>query len=533
MKRFAWTIAALVIFVGLLVWTLTKERGRVPEKEEVFRGEIASADDLTGIEVVKFETQPVDEEPSEEDEDEDEGEAEDEAEAKDEDKAKDKHKDKDPNKRVETKRIAMQKRGDEWYLTKPFEGLIDPDTAKSMVKAIVELKPSVNKDVNPSGKEFELDNPTLEVTASLQSGKQIKITVGVDTPVGAKLFAKISDREGLFLLPSMFKTDLDKEPDKLRDKKLARFEKDDVTRVTFVNQNGTVTAEREKKDKDKDNWNITRPARYKGDEWSITSAFGKAGEVEAKEFADKPKDLKKFGLDKPRAQCKIELKDGKVIEVAIGKQIKKKVKASEYSDTEEEKELVWAMRKGRPEVLLVETTLFDDLNKNLMALRDKHILDIERDQVMAVKVARRKGLTFAVTRAGDDWMIQTPQTGKANKTKVDDILWDLTDLEAKEYLAKAPDMKAIGLAVPSTVITLKLSGDKSIKIKFGDEVKEGAETSYYCQTSESKQVYKVGDLALKDLPEDIEALKEGAPDSFSDTDDLTFGSDFGEEPEGF
>lgn len=517
MRKFATTIVAVVIFAGLLAWTLTKERGRVPDKEEVFRGEIARADDLTKIEIVKYErtlasaaesTNKENAPGGAEEASNDEGQP-----PESPVSANAEAKSAAPREVVKTTRVVLEKRDDDWYALEPFQGLVDPDTAKAMVKAIVELKPGVRKDADVTAKEFALDKPTLEVTGYLKGGRQVKITLGADTPMGAKVFAKISDKEGLFLVPASFKTDMDKKPETLRDKKLARFDRDKVVRVTFTNQKGTVVAQKQGDSKTKSTWRIISPGEYKADEWAITSGINKVTDSEAKEFAPNPNDLKAYGLDRPRAQIKVELKDGKVFEVVVGNQIRKKVKVSEYSTTEEEKDLVYAMRLGRPEVLLVESTLFDDLNKDLFALRDKHILDLKRDDVLSFKVERAKGLSFSVMRTGDTWTLQTPEAAKANKNKVDDILWDLTDLQAKEYVEGQLDMKQIGLAVPSTVITLRLRGGKTVTVKFGDEVKAGSDTLYYCQTSDSQQVYKVGDLVMKDLPQKVEDIKEGATGS--------------------
>jgi len=542
MRKFAGTIIAFIVLAGLLVWMGTRERGRVADKEEVFRSDIRQADDLVKLEVVKYDVpanidtdddeqadadadgleQDADETDGPDDADSDEGaKADDAADGKDEGAQKEKA---DPNKRVEARRFAVERRDDEWYVTAPFEGLVDPDTAEAMMKTFVELKPSHRADADASAKEYGLDNPTMKVTGALSNGKQIEIVLGEDTPVGAKVYARISDKHGLYLVPSLFRTDMDKEPDKIRDKKLARFEKEDVRQVTFTNESGTILARKQTRGEDV-TWTLTSGGEYEGDEWSITSAFGRIADVEAKLFADKPGDLKAYGLDKPRAQCQLQLKDGKSFEVLVGKQITRSIKTSEYGEAEEEKELVYVMRKGRPEVLLVESSLFDDLNKDLMALRDKRIMDFARDDVRTVKVTSKDGLDFTVIRAGDDWKLQKPEVADAQKSKIDNILWTLSDLEAKEYLGAGLDLKKVGLAVPQVVVTLELTKKRTIKVKLGDKVeKDGVET-YYCQTSEGKQAYKVGSLLMQDLPLKIEDIKQADE---TDSTTLDGGADLGE-----
>lgn len=501
MKKSVFTLAAFVVFVGLLVWVLTNERGRVAEKEEVFRGEIARAEDVSKIEVITYEVVPAPVTPS-------------------------------PAENAEAgpvgtvaenaiagtaagtvtreNRLIIERRGDEWYLTQPVQGLVDPETATAMVKSIVELKPGVRENIQPNAKEFGLDTPNMAVVAYLMSGKQVKITLGADTPVGSKIFATISDKKGLYLVPTAFKTDMDKKPETLRDKKLARFEREKVTKVTFTNEKGTVEAVKEKDIKGKAQWKIVKPGSYKGDEISITSSFGKVADVEAKEYAPNPNDLKAYGLDKPRAQCRIETEDGKTVEILVGAQTQAQVKATEYADTMETKDLVYAMRKGRPEVLMVESTLFSDLDKDLMALRDKRILDLARDDVLSIKVERRQGVGFSVLRAGDEWKLQTPEVSPADKYKVEDLIGDLVDMEAREYLDKAPDQRAVGLAAPQAAITLSLRGGKTLTLKFGDEVSGVAEKLMYCQLSTGTQMYKVTDQVLRALPLKIDDIKQGA-----------------------
>lgn len=504
MRKFGWTIAAFVVFVGLFAWVMTKERGRVPEKEEVLSRLITNEADVSKIEVVKYEaappTTPADNPAAENAEA---GPTTGTPEAENAVGAG------TAQPGVKTTRMSLERHGDEWWLAEPLKGLVDPETAKTMVKAIVEMKPGVGKNVKLI-KEFGLSSPTMEVTVSLKSGKKVAIKLGADTPVGSKIYATISDLPGVYYIPSSFRSDLSKDAASLRDKKLARFEKDKVTGVTFTNEKGTFVLEKQGEEKQKAVWRISQPGSYKGDEWSITSAFGKVADVEAKGFGDQPNNLSLYGLDKPRAQCKLQLKDGKTIEVLVGAQTRQKVKVSDYGDTMEDKDLVYAMRKGRPEVLLVETTLFDDLNKDLMALRDKHVLSIAAADVTSMKVERREGFGFSVLRAGEDWKMQSPQTGPADKMKVEDILGSAIDMEAIEFLAKAPDLRQVGLAAPSTAVTLRLKNGKSVTLKFGDTLQVGPETQYYCQTSDSDQVYKVGDMFLRGLPSKVDELKQGA-----------------------
>jgi hypothetical protein len=100
--------------------------------------------------------------------------------------------------------------------------------------------------------------------------------------------------------------------------------------------------------------------------------------------------------------------------------------------------------------------------------------------------------------------VDEPQPGKAKQTKVDDILWDLEDLETSEFIEKPGDLKQYGLAVPHTVITLGLASGETIKVLFGDKVETAR---YYCKTSASDTIYVVSDLLINALPEKVDDIK--------------------------
>ncbi|MCX7598594.1 MAG: DUF4340 domain-containing protein, partial [Armatimonadetes bacterium] len=187
----------------------------------------------------------------------------------------------------------------------------------------------------------------------------------------------------------------------------------------------------------------------------------------------------------------------------LGNKVKKTV-PKQYGEGTEEQEVVYAMTEGRPELLLVEASLFTDLDKDLMGLRDKHVVAVDRAKIVGISVQRRKGLNFSLAKRADVWYLDTPQPGKAKQTKVDDILWDIEDMETSEFIEKPADLKQYGLAVPDTVVTLRTSDNKTIRLSFGYKTKENR---YYLKTDQSDTVYVVSDLLLSALPNKVEDIK--------------------------
>lgn len=459
MQRYRYTIAALLVFAVLLAWVLTQERGRVPEKGEVFRLQISEID--------RLEVEQDD------------------------------------------KKIALEKRGEDWYLVEPVQGLADKDTVEPMVKAVAELKTDVREDADLTAPEYGLQAPVMMVVFTGLRNKSTTIKLGAETPVGGKLFATISGRAHLHLVPTMFKSQLDKEFEDLREKSLAPgLKADDVQKVTITRGEQTIVAQKTKND-DKDLWRLREPLDTKADRWAVQSVVDAIKNAEARDFAQLPEDMNEFGLDEPQALVTLKLKDSKTIAVSLGREVTKEVKKT-FSEETETKDLVYVQTEGRPEILLVESDLVAKVSKKVLELRDKHILELARAEVIGIKVQRKRGLSFEAHKVGDEWTLRVPAGVEPDQTKIDDILFDLEDMEATKFIEQpADDLGEYGLEVPHTVISLTLHGQtRPLKISFGDRVKGSSD--YYCLTSQSYQAYQLSDMVLSGLPEDVEQLKDGA-----------------------
>ena len=118
MKRHARSIAAALAFIALLVYVAVFERGRVPEKDELFGLEVAQA---TALEVAGDGVE-----------------------------------------------FAIEKRGSKWYVVKPFAGLADTENAERRVQSIAHLKPTGTRSgVNLEDDAFGLTQPRLTATLTL------------------------------------------------------------------------------------------------------------------------------------------------------------------------------------------------------------------------------------------------------------------------------------------------------------------------------------------------------------------------------
>ncbi len=457
MKRYQFTLAALLIFAILLAWVLTQERGRVPEKGEIFR--------LPPEQISKLEISHDDQQ------------------------------------------LVLERDGKQWYLTKPTRGLADNEKVSSMLKSLVQVKPGKREGFDLTNPDYGLDRPVLTVTFHTRSGQATTIKLGAKTGTGADHFATITGRPELYLISTSFKTALEKSADDLRDKKLVHLKKDDVRKLKIERPETTIIAERINAG-DTHKWQLHQPVEAAADRFAVEDVVDDIIRAKAADFANRPQDLSSIGLDKPQAIVSLTMKDGQEQTFRIGKQIEKEV-PKEYGEGTEQKRVVYVDVEQRPQLLLVAASLLDQVSKSAFDLRDKTILDFAKEKVLEVKVQSKQKLNFTANKNEDgEWFLTAPAGMQAQADRIDNILWDLDSLRATAFEKELPeqgDLMEYGLAVPHTVITLKIAGrSKPIKIRLGKKAQPGAR---YCQTSESEQVYQINaTVLLNDLPADLEAL---------------------------
>ena len=455
MKRYGRALFAGIVCLLLLGWVLTQERGRAPQPGEAFG---LDAKQATGLQV-----------------------------------------------KTATTQLTLQKVGDQWTLVEPLKGWADRDPVERMVKAMAELKPSGSrKDINLSDPKFGLDKPSL--TATLTVGKKaFTVQLGAQTSAGAEYFAKIDNRQAVYFVPASLQSDLTQLPQALRDKTLAHFDKDAVQSITLQYPDRALALQKRGTDQ-APQWSLTQPYEAKADEWSAKQLAEKLSSLKADTFAPDPAPAgANYGFDKPLVKATVVTRDNKQYVITIGAKCQA-APATAPGAPPAAADLVYAQLDGRPEVLMVPSNQVSDLKKTDMDLRDKRILTLQKENITELRVERKDGLGFTVQRLADGWQLTAPETGRAKATKVDDLLWDLSELEAREFLGPQQDLKPYGLALPDTIITATVRGQKDpVKVYIGYKKANGL---YWAKTAASDQVYVIGDMLQMDFPKTAADIKE-------------------------
>jgi hypothetical protein len=139
---------------------------------------------------------------------------------------------------------------------------------------------------------------------------------------------------------------------------------------------------------------------------------------------------------------------------------------------------VYAMRDGETSVLLIPDDVWTALPQNVAAVRDKTVVQFDRDTVTRLDVESPKGRVTLV-RENDRWRIEAPQAVAADQVEAGGLLVTLQNLRAQAFLGE--DAAAIPrfLARPEVKVTVTdAGGPKSLLLAPSPERRAGQGMAY-------------------------------------------------------
>ncbi|KKN46984.1 hypothetical protein LCGC14_0667530, partial [marine sediment metagenome] len=177
-------------------------------------------------------------------------------------------------------------------------------------------------------KKYGLDRPEYEITLGMPLANQ-EVIFSLHKEED-KLYATTSLSTKIVETEDTLLTDLEKEAEELREKKVASFYSWEANRLHLKKgEIDWIVAKDEE-----DNWHFESPLKEEADRSKIQTFIRKIESLEATEFIDPPLslNLKEYGLDNPQAEVKIWIEENedeenaKEITVLIGSEDKESKK---------------------------------------------------------------------------------------------------------------------------------------------------------------------------------------------------------------
>ncbi len=161
----------------------------------------------------------------------------------------------------------------------------------------------------------------------------------------------------------------------------------------------------------------------------------------------------------------------------------------------------------------IDSSVLNDLDKDLFALSDKHLLAFDPAQVVSIQVRKEPEGEFAFERVEGQWKSSGQILAEDEAAKLTDLLQDLRDLKAVDLVSEKSDaLKPLGLHAPRFEVILLDGEQKTLaNLMIGDEL----DGLYYARSDRSEAVYMIRDEISASVPMNSPrpALIELPPDS--------------------
>lgn len=380
--------------------------------------------------------------------------------------------------------VRAEKRDGHWYLTEPLAVRGDDQKYRELTRHLAELRHTRVVEEHPATLEpFGLTAPRLEVEVTLKDQPTpVSLRLGSANPTGGSYYAQVAGRAEVYLVSSMSKDVLDASLHALRDKTVLAFTPAEVQEVHLARgTEAPVVLQRQ----EGDTWRLTAPVHARADDQQVRALLQRLRDAKVQAFiAEDATELASYGLQTPALHISLGVGQGHApLTLMLG-------------NVDTEHKGVYARRGEETRVLLLPQDLWDKLPKTATALRDKTLLQFEREHITRLEILSPQEHIVLTNTGPRQYAMEQPVSTAGDGDAIFSLLWDLKELKAKEFVAETPDgLDLYGLEPPRQRITLwaKAPADQEAvahEIVFGDEAPDAQ--GVYVRVGGGPIIYLVG-----------------------------------------
>jgi len=350
--------------------------------------------------------------------------------------------------KIEGKIILFSKNKDQWMIKEPIVAKGEDEAIGKALNSLAkaEIERTVNE--NPASlMDYGLDKPSIEITIKEKNKPPLEtILLGNKNPTDYYVYMKREKSKAVMLTSSGLKEQLNQETYYYRDKTVIDLKVEDIKNLRLKYEDKKADLKLD----DKKDWQIVKPIKAKADGGSIRRLLYSLKNSRIKEFIEEtPKNLKRYGLASPKMVIIFFTdKNHPAKSLLIGERVKGE--SDFYAKWEDAKNVF----------LLPENSL-KDYPKTEFDLRDKTVLDFEKEKIFRVELKYPREQIVLVNDDKNQWNITKPIRAKADEFEVSDLLWALLDIRVKGFINDSPKAyQTYGLNKPIIEINLWDKGEK-------------------------------------------------------------------------
>lgn len=217
-------------------------------------------------------------------------------------------------------------------------------------------------------------------------------------------------------------------------------------------------------------WRFDAPAGYRPDGDQVAAAVDEAAAFEAaREIRGDPAN---YGLDKPVLRVSLTLAGGGRHTLRVG-------------DAAPTGEKVYVMEEKSRRVFTAESWRVDQLRKNADDLRDRTIIDLEREKVTAITASKDGRTAECRKTGGDKWFFAGGKKSCADEA--DSLLASIQYARALEFVPVETARRAAGEKNQKIVLKLEIQGNTSRTLELGGQI----DKDVYVENTQRDETYRI------------------------------------------
>ncbi|GAB4241656.1 MAG: hypothetical protein Kow00109_17190 [Acidobacteriota bacterium] len=345
--------------------------------------------------------------------------------------------------------LRFEKVGDQWVLREPLDTVADKTNVDSLVRNLANAKRerTFNDVKEEDLAAYGLQEPTFRIRVKAGDIEKT-LLLGKKDYSGNNVYVRVEGEPEVHLTSSFLLTAADKELNDWRSKDVFVFDRDKVEEIEIRRGGETVRLVKEG-----DAWKLRDPVEDQADQTKINSLLGTLEFARIQDFvAETPESLQEYGLDEPKVSVRLRLAGSDTwMQLDLGK---------------ESGENFYARDPQRKPVFTVRKDVYEDLTQDVLAFRDKDVVNVKQDDVARIELLR--GDQRLVVRHEEfRWLMEEPEEFKDKEVPAYKFWYPLDDMR---FEALDGDFGANREAEVEVVVHLKDGDERRFRFwKQGEE----------------------------------------------------------------
>jgi hypothetical protein len=360
--------------------------------------------------------------------------------------------------------IELEKKNRHWTLVKPLKARGDDSKVGDLIAQATTAR--IDSFVADSANlaSFGIQEPRGTITLYVEGSKEPSVLqIGTEPKdEKEKVYAKLSSRDAVLVLPKSVAQLLETKPNDLRDKKLVRVETDIVDRITLepAGRDKLVIA------RSGENWVRKTDKEQPANAAAANALLNELKSMDVGRFeSDVASDLAKYGLDQP--VLKLTLSAFASENTAESKAGEKPIVSVHFGKTDGDQ--VYAKLDDEPFIVTVPKSFLESIATDAIGWQPLSIYNLKPEDITAVELQRAEQPAISVERDKDKWKLAKGD-GNINQSNAQSLVNTLATLRAVRW--KGPAQPEHGLEKPTLTVRFKTANNTSGKLTLGSATPE-------------------------------------------------------------